>query len=128
IREVFPAPLWPRMLATVSVAWGAAALTGPFVGGLLAQRGLWRTAFWAMIPWVALTGTLAWRLLPARPRTAARGTVPFGRLLLICAAVVCLAFVGNTRDAVLRVLLVAGTGAAIAGALLLDARAVVRLF
>ena len=38
IREVFPAHLWPRMLATVSVAWGVAALTGPFVGGVLAAQ------------------------------------------------------------------------------------------
>src|SRR3989440_10024076 len=37
IREVFPAHLWPKRLASVSVAWGVAALTGPFVGGLLAE-------------------------------------------------------------------------------------------
>jgi len=72
VREVFPAPLWPRILATISVAWGVAALTGPFVGGVLAQRGLWRTAFWSMIPFVALTGALAWRLLPVRARSAAQ--------------------------------------------------------
>ena len=54
IREVFPAHLWPRMLATISVAWGVAALTGPFVGGVLAQVGLWRAGFWGTIPFVAI--------------------------------------------------------------------------
>ena len=128
IHELFPAHLWSRMLATVSVAWGVAALTGPLVGGLLAERGLWRTAFWAMIPFVALTGTLAWRLLPARPRPAAYGSAPFGRLLLICAAVVCLAFVGNAHGIALRGLLLAGTLSAIIAALALDGRAARRLF
>jgi hypothetical protein len=105
-----------------------AALTGPFVGGVLAQRGLWRVAFWAMIPFVALTGGMTWRLLPARPRAALRGTVPFGRLVLICAAVVCLAFVGNTQGVASRALLLTASGAGIVGALGLDARASVRLF
>jgi len=128
IREVFPAHLWPRMLATVSVAWGVAALTGPFVGGVLAARGLWRAAFWGMIPVTAVTGALAWRLLPPRRPAASRATVPVGRLALICAAVVCLAFIGNTRDIALRVVLLAATIAAIVAALSLDGRAVVRLF
>jgi MFS family permease len=128
VRAVFPAPLWPRMLATISVAWGVAALTGPLVGGMLAARGLWRTAFWVMIPFVALTATLAWRLLPVRTRTVVRGTVPFGRLLLLCGAVVCLAFVGNTAGVASRALLLAATAAGVVGALVLDGRAAVRLF
>jgi MFS family permease len=128
IREIFPAHRWSRMLATVSVAWGVAALTGPFVGGVLAQHGLWRMAFWAMIPFVALTGAMAWHLLPRRPRAATPGTVPFGRLLLICAAVVCLAFVGNAAGVAPRALLLAATAFGIVGALVLDGRAAVRLF
>ena len=128
IREIFPAHLWPRMLATVSVAWGVAALTGPFVGGVLAARGLWRAAFWGMIPVTAVTGALAWRLLPPRPRHVLSGTVPLGRLGLICAAVVCLAFVGNAGAVFTRLALLAATVGAIVAALTLDGRAAVRLF
>src|SRR5438552_8588828 len=63
IRALFPQPLWPRMLATVSVAWGVAAVTGPFAGGVLAQLGLWRAAFWAMLPVVGATCVVAGRII-----------------------------------------------------------------
>lgn len=128
IREIFPAHLWSRMLATVSVAWGIAAVTGPFFGGVLAARGLWRAAFWGMIPVTLVTGLLAWRLLPPRRRHATTGTVPLGRLGLICAAVVSLAFVGNAASVVTRAALLAATAATILAALTLDDRAAVRLF
>ena len=128
IREVFPSHLWSRMLATISVAWGVAALTGPLVGGVLAQHGLWRVAFWAMIPFVAVVVALAWRLLPARPRAAQTHGAPLGRLLRVCAAVVALAFVANAETVPARALLLLTMTAAIAAALALDARAPVRLF
>ncbi len=129
VREVFPAPLWPRMLARISVAWGVAALTGPFVGGVLAQLGLWRAGFWATIPFVAGVAAMAWRLLPTRRRPAARDErVPLGRLLLVCAAVLFLALVANVSGAASRIVLLAATAAAVAGALHLDGRAATRLF
>ena len=129
IRVVFPAHLWPRMLATVSVAWGVAALTGPLFGGVLAQRGHWRAAFWLMLPFVAVVAGLAWRLLPPRRAAAMPGErAPLGRLLLICASVLSLALVGNTRGVAPRGLLFGVTAAAVAWALTLDARAPARLF
>ena len=128
IRALFPPSLWPRTLATVSVAWGVAAVTGPFAGGVLAQLGLWRAAFWAMLPVVGVTCVIAWRLMPPR-RAPVRGErLPFGRLLLICASVLCLASVANTRGAAGRAVLVAAMAAAITSALVLDARAPARLF
>ena len=72
IRELFPEPMWPRLLATVSAAWGVAALSGPFAGGLLAQIGMWRTAFWAMVPLIAAPAVLAWSILPRRPARVGR--------------------------------------------------------
>jgi MFS family permease len=128
VRAVFPAALWPRMLAAISVAWGVAALTGPFVGGVLAERGLWRVAFLGTIPVIALSAALAWRVLPKRAPAVLRGTVPLGRLGLICAAVVSLAFVGNSAGIGLRAALLTVTVAAIVAALALDGRATVRLF
>jgi MFS family permease len=128
IREVFPSHLWSRMLATISVAWGVAALTGPLLGGLLAEHGRWREAFWAMIPFVAGVVALAWRLLPARPRRARREAAPLGRLLLVCVAVLALAFVANTETVATRALLLLTMAASIAAALALDARAPARLF
>jgi hypothetical protein len=129
IREVFPARLWPRMLATVSVAWGVAALMGPLVGGLFAQYGDWRWAFLSMVPVVIVTAGLAARLLPAgRRRPAKEARFPFGRLLLLCAAVLCLASVGNVAAITSRGLLVAGAASLTAIAVIVDGRAAARLF
>ncbi len=128
IREIFPAHLWPKRLASVSIAWGMAALAGPFIGGLLAERGHWRAAFWVMLPLVALSGVLAWRLVPAHRRAGGHAAPPFGRLLLICGAVCCLALVSNARGVFVRGALVAGMVGAVAYALRLDAHARTRLF
>ena len=89
---------------------------------------LWRAAFWVMLPLVALSGALAWRILPARARATSPGTVPFGRLVLICAAVVSLALVGNAHGIAARVALIAAMMVAIVAALKIDARAAARLF
>jgi MFS family permease len=129
VREVFPRPMWARMLATISLAWGIAALTGPSVGGVLAQLGLWRAAFWATAPFVAITLVMAWRLLPPRPHARAdSGGVPLARLLLLCGGVVALGSVANARGLPLRVALAAAMVLAVAGALRLDGRARTRLF
>lgn len=50
IRLVFAAPLWSRAMALVSGMWGVATLCGPAIGGVFAQTGHWRLAFWALLP------------------------------------------------------------------------------
>lgn len=63
IRVVFVPALWPRAVALVSGMWGVATLCGPAVGGLFAQAGHWRWAFWALLPvavWQAFL--VSWQL------------------------------------------------------------------
>jgi MFS family permease len=48
VRTLFPERLWPRALSIVSLAWGVATLMGPAVGGVFAQWGAWRAAFWCL--------------------------------------------------------------------------------
>lgn len=50
IRVVFDARLWPRAMALVSGMWGVATLGGPAIGGIFAQSGHWRPAFWVLVP------------------------------------------------------------------------------
>ena len=50
IRVVFDARLWPRAMALVSGMWGVATLGGPAIGGVFAQSGHWRPAFWVLVP------------------------------------------------------------------------------
>lgn len=67
IRMVFPAYLWPRAIALVSGMWGIATLSGPAVGGLFAQSGHWRWAFWSLFPLLAAQVLLVQRQLrPAK--------------------------------------------------------------
>ena len=129
VRELFPETLWQRMLTTISCAWAIPALGGPVVGGVLAGLGHWRMAFWAMTPIAVLAAALTWRILPrseTRPTKPAR--VPFGRLALICASVLCVGSIANTRATAARAALFVGAAAAVALMLRLDARAEARLF
>jgi MFS family permease len=47
VTRAFPERHWTRIYAWVSAVWGASALFGPLVGGLFAEAGLWRAAYWA---------------------------------------------------------------------------------
>jgi MFS family permease len=130
LRQEFPERLWARVLASISVAWGVAALTGPSVGGVLAGQGAWRGAFAAMVPPAVLGALLTWWLLGGRatPAREASHRVPLGRLALTSAGVFCVASVGNVASTPARLGLVAAALTLIALMLRLDGRARVRLF
>src|SRR4030095_3766590 len=128
VREMFPEGLWPHMLAAISAPWGTAALGGPALGGALAALGLWRVAFWAMAPITIVAAALTWRLLgPVPTHEAHEAPVPFGRLSLICASVLCIGSTANTRGVVVRTLLLIVAIAALLLALRLEREARVRL-
>jgi MFS family permease len=44
--SLFPEALWSRVLSGLAGVWGIATLFGPLIGGLFAQAGFWRGAFW----------------------------------------------------------------------------------
>jgi MFS family permease len=84
IRIVFPESLWPRAMALVSGMWGIATLLGPAIGGMFAEWGAWRAAFWAVIPAAALFALLAASALPRRLEGAARRSgLPLAQLVLL---------------------------------------------
>ncbi|BBK43551.1 MFS transporter [Allostella vacuolata] len=89
IRLVLPQHLWPRAIALVSGTWGVAALSGPFVGGIFAEIGEWRLAFWAVLAATAAFALLCARVLPspaATPAAAAPPRFPIRRLALLAGA------------------------------------------
>jgi MFS family permease len=49
IRLVYPEALWPRAIGLISVMWGVSTLVGPAVGGVFAELGAWRAAFWSLV-------------------------------------------------------------------------------
>ncbi|NHZ40490.1 MFS transporter [Massilia aquatica] len=127
IRVVFPAPLWPRAVALVSGMWGVATLCGPAVGGLFAQSGHWRWAFWTLLPVALLQAMLvAVRLGPAAGASV-KPVIPVAQIALLAASVLAVAAGGLSRALVWQG---AGVAAGIAlgvAAMLVERRSTVRL-
>ncbi len=91
IRLVFAETLWPRAMALVSGMWGVATLIGPAVGGIFAQVGAWRFAFWSLLPATGVFMVLALLVVPKRGDSASLDTgVPLKQLALLSAAVLAL--------------------------------------
>ncbi len=95
IRVVFPSSLWSRAVALVSGMWGVATLCGPAVGGLFAQLGHWRWAFWILLPVSLLQGILVSAQL--RPYTKLKSpsnkapNIPMTQIFLLTCSVLAVA-------------------------------------
>ncbi|MGB3424483.1 MAG: MFS transporter [Castellaniella sp.] len=85
---VFDQALWSRAMALISGMWGVATLSGPAIGGVFAESGHWRWAFWAVLPVCVLLGVLLVTQLDAegRDRDAPR-EAPLLRMGLLVASV-----------------------------------------
>lgn len=107
IQLVFAQRLWPRAVALVSGMWGVATLCGPAVGGLFAQSGHWRWAFWFLLPVAAAQALLvAVQLRPgagvhhARPANMPR--IPALQIGLLATSVLVIAASGLLSDLALQ--------------------------
>lgn len=89
VRLVFPERLWPRAMVLVSSMWGIATLAGPAIGGVFAQSGHWRLAFWAVLPIGAALAWLVYTQLSGQVATEdTRGVkAPFGKIALLILSV-----------------------------------------
>lgn len=95
LTALFPAPMWPRLYACISGIWGGASLCGPLIGGLFAEAGLWRGAFWAFGGQAALLLLAFVVLLPrTAPEDGVLPSVPWGRLGLVTLGVLGIAVAG----------------------------------
>jgi MFS family permease len=91
VSALFPQALWNRVFGALAGVWGAATLVSPLIGGLFAEAGFWRGAFWLF----ALQGLVfiaaAWRLVrpKAAPETEAApgGPAPLLQVLILALAV-----------------------------------------
>ncbi len=102
VRLVFPEHLWPRAFALISSMWGIATLVGPAIGGLFAEFGAWRWAFFVLVPTSALLGLGAIRVLPAKSSESGMTSVPVVQVGLMIAAVLALSVASaSTGDALL---------------------------
>ena len=127
IRVVFAPPLWPRAVALVSGMWGVATLCGPAVGGLFAQAGHWRWAFWTLLPVSALQAVLVAVQLRAGGSQQDSPAIAVRQIALLAASVLAVAAASLSPQLPWQAAGVL-TGLALgAAAIALDRRASVRL-
>lgn len=95
LTALFPAAMWPRLYACISGIWGGASLCGPLIGGLFAEAGLWRGAFWAFAGQAAVLLIAFLVFLPrTAPEDGVQPAVPWGRLGLVALGVLGIAVAG----------------------------------
>ncbi|MFM0740747.1 MFS transporter [Paraburkholderia xenovorans] len=99
IRVVFEERLWSRAMGLVSGMWGVATLCGPAVGGIFAQLGDWRLAFWALLPVVLLLAVIVNREVDnQRPADDAAQPIPLLKVMLLSATVLVISLTALTDD------------------------------
>src|SRR3546814_7720676 len=75
-------------MVLVSSMWGVATLAGPAIGGIFAQTGHWRLAFWAVVPIAAVLALLVQTQLMQRAGAGnKRVEAPLGRIALLAVSV-----------------------------------------
>ncbi|KXF75913.1 MFS transporter [Paramesorhizobium deserti] len=89
VRLVYPETLWSRAIGLISAMWGVSTLIGPAAGGVFAELNIWRAAFWSLVPFSVVFGTVAIAVLPRESRDVAEPSpLPLPQLALLTASVV----------------------------------------
>jgi predicted MFS family arabinose efflux permease len=128
ISDIYPPDLRTRILAMVSGVWGVAALIGPLVGGVFAEVGWWRGAFWTSVPIIAAFTVGALRSLPATGPNTAVPAFPYRRIALLAAGVLCAGVTGNVPGVAPKAALLLAAGLLVVQTFRLDGAAANRLF
>lgn len=90
VSSLFPQGLWARVFSSLSAVWGVATLVSPLIGGLFAEAGLWRGAFWLFAVQGAVFIAASWALVggAAKPADAERRPAPYLQVLILTLAVI----------------------------------------
>ena len=129
VSRVYAPRIRTRILAIYQGFWSVCALIGPLVGGVFAEIGWWRGAFWAFLPFVVLYCLMAWWKVP-KTLTQAGGSsrFPFARIVLLAVGVLGVAASGQVETLWGRALMLIGSLACIGMTFLIDARSEHRMF
>lgn len=98
IRIVFTENLWSRAMGVVSGMWGIATLCGPAIGGIFAESGHWRWAFWALLPVAVFLALIVINQLPKKQTQAPKTSkIPFLAISLLVISVLAIS-IGSLSD------------------------------
>jgi len=110
LDRLYPNRMMPKLVALTSAAWSVSAFCGPLVGGVFANMGMWRGAYWAFAVQAVLFVALVLYAVPREKRPARaplQGGVPLLRLLLLAAGVLLVSAAAADPDPVTAPLMVA---------------------
>ncbi|WP_024792906.1 MFS transporter [Tomitella biformata] len=116
LRSALPDRLWPRAIALISAMWAVGNILGPILGGLFAQLGIWRGAFWLLAAAALALCLMSQRALPrTRPHRAGRGGlgVPYQGLVLLTVVAGAISVASVVAGTGLRVGLIAAAAVAL---------------
>ena len=128
ISELFPEALRKRVLAVVSSTWGVAALIGPAIGGIFAELGSWRGAFWINAPIIVGFMLAAWLRLPERKGASPTSLFPYRRMALLTVGVLAVGLASHWHNPMLQAGLIAMAMVFVWGTLRLDHVGASKLF
>lgn len=127
-RIVFPERLWSRAMAMISGMWGIATLFGPALGGIFAELGIWRMAFWSLLPLIIFFAGLAAVALPPRGASGLKAPpLPARQLILLTLAVLAASIASVSEDLLFSLFTLVGAGVLTAILIYTDKRAPQRL-
>lgn len=107
VQNNFPESMWPRAFALISGSWGVAVLLGPLIGGVFANAGSWRGAFFFVAAAAGLLAVAAAAVLtPDRPQHASTPVYPLARLGLLALSIVAMSVAQVTSNASGKALLI----------------------
>lgn len=107
IRMVFPHELRAHAVGLISLMWGVATLCGPAIGGVFADMGQWRMAFWSLLPVITSIALMAFAVLPGEGRrNVGMETIPYPQLGSLVAIVVLLSAAGSVEQVSLTITLI----------------------
>ncbi|MCH4543485.1 MULTISPECIES: MFS transporter [Brucella/Ochrobactrum group] len=110
-RVVLPERLWGRAIGLISAMFGVATLIGPAIGGIFAEYGAWRAAFWSLLPVSGLFAVVAFATLPRSSWDKnERVSIPILQLILLTGAVLAVSAGSLSQETLWKVV---GLGAAI---------------
>ena len=122
ISAMFPESLWPRVYGAIAGVWGAATLLGPLCGGLFAEAGFWRGAFWFFVVQAVIFVGAVLVMVPSAPKAPEGGRIPGRQLALLTVGVTLIAAAGVVPGGLAAALCAAFGTLAMAAMLAVNAR------